>query len=217
MMEKIIDYIGKRYNYILELIFQHLQVTVAAIALAIIIAIPLGILLTRFKKSAGFVIGLVGVLQTIPSMALLAAMIPILGIGFKPAVAALFLYSLLPIVRNTYTGLNEVSDTMIKAARGMGMTRFQIIFQIRVPIAMPIIIAGIRTAAVICVGTATIAAFIGFGGLGSLLYSGIQQINNTYIIIGATLSAILALTIDFVLSIIERIATPKGLRISSKK
>lgn len=213
MINKVISYILNNYDYILKLTIQHVQVSITAIALAILVAVPLGILLTRYKKIANIVIGIVGILQTIPSLALLAIMIPFLGIGFKPAVAALFLYSLLPILRNVYTGLNEVSHTMIKAALGMGMTRIQIIFKIQIPIAMPIIIAGIRTAAVLCVGTATLAAFIGFGGLGSLIYSGIQQINEVHIFTGAFFSAILALLVDQLFSFVEYLVTPKGLRI----
>ncbi len=213
-MDKILKYVVENYDKIIELTLQHLQVTFSAIGLAILVAVPLGILLVRYKKISNPVIGAVGVLQTIPSLALLALMIPLFGIGFKPAVAALFLYSLLPILRNTYTGLNEVTYTMIKAARGMGMTTTQIIFKIQVPIAMPIIIAGIRTAAMICVGTATLAALIGFGGLGALIYSGIQQINNTYIIVGAFFSALLALVIDGIFMLIEYAITPKGLRIN---
>lgn len=213
MIEKIIEYIMNNWDYIFRLIIQHLQVSLTAIALAILVAVPLGIILTRYKKLANIVIGLVGVLQTIPSLAMLAIMIPLLGIGFRPAVVALFLYSLLPILRNVYTGLNEVSYSMIKAARGVGMTRLQIIFKVQIPIALPIIIAGIRTAAVLCVGTATIAAFIGFGGLGSLIYSGIQQINEIHIFTGAFFSALLALVVDQFFSLVEFLATPKGLRV----
>jgi osmoprotectant transport system permease protein len=213
-LDKILQYVSKNYDKILELTLQHLQVTFTAIGLAILVAVPLGIILIRYKRFSNPVIGVVGVLQTIPSLALLALMIPLFGIGFKPAVAALFLYSLLPILRNTFTGLNEVTYTMIKAARGMGMTRSQIIFKIQVPIAMPVIIAGIRTAAMICVGTATLAALIGYGGLGALIYSGIQQINNTYIIVGAFFSALLALVIDGIFMLTEHAITPKGLRIN---
>lgn len=214
MLAKIVEYIFGNFAYLLELIVQHLQVSITAIGLAILVAVPLGILLTRYKGMSSLVMGFVGILQTIPSLALLAIMIPFLGIGFKPAVAALFMYSLLPILRNVYTGLNEVTYNMIKAARGMGMTSSQIIFKIQIPIAMPIIIAGIRTAAVICVGTATLAAFIGFGGLGSLIYSGIQQINEVHIFTGAFFSAVLALVVDQLFNLIEYVATPKGLRIN---
>jgi len=216
MFNKIVTYILNNVDYILELTLQHIQVSMTAIGLAILFAVPLGILLTRFKKTANLVIGIVGILQTIPSLALLAIMIPLLGIGFKPAVAALFLYSLLPILRNVYTGLNEVNHTMIKAARGMGMTRLQIIFKIQIPIAMPFIIAGIRTAAVICIGTATLAAFIGFGGLGAMIYSGIQQINTVHIVTGAFFSALLALVVDQLFNLIEHMVTPKGLRLASR-
>lgn len=213
MLNKIVTYIINNIDHILELTMQHIQVSFTAIGLAVLFSVPLGILLTRFKKVSNLVIGFVGVLQTIPSMALLAFMIPFLGIGFKPAVAALFMYSLLPILRNVYTGLNEVSYTMIKAARGMGMTRLQIIFKIQVPIALPIIIAGIRTAAVICIGTATLAAFIGFGGLGAMIYSGIQQISTVHIVTGAFFSAILAFVVDQLFNMFEYLMTPKGLRI----
>ena len=124
-------------------------------------------------------------------------MIPFFGIGFKPAAIALFLYSLLPILRNTYTGINEVTYDLVRAARAAwGMTNTQIILKVQMPIAMPIIIAGIRTASVICVGTATIAALIGFGGLGSLIYRGIAQIRTDYIVTGALFSALLALAVD---------------------
>lgn len=217
MINRTVEYIANNYPFIIQLTWQHLQVSLTAIFLAIIVSVPLGILLTRYEKLANIVIGFVGVLQTIPSLALLAIMIPFLGIGFRPAVMALFLYSLLPILRNVYTGLNEVSYSMIKAARGVGMTRLQIIFKIQIPIAMPIIIAGIRTAAVLCVGTATIAAFVGFGGLGSLIYSGIQQINEVHIFTGAFFSAVLALVVDQFFSLIEYMATPKGLRIVNEE
>jgi osmoprotectant transport system permease protein len=214
MINKIIVYIINNHQYILKLTIQHIQVSITAIGLAIIFAVPLGILLVRFRKAANIVIGIVGVLQTIPGLALLAIMIPLLGIGFKPAVAALFMYSLLPILRNVYTGLVEVSPTIIKAAKGMGMTRSQVIFKIQVPIAMPIIVAGIRTAAVICVGTATLAALIGFGGLGSLIYAGIMQINTVQIITGALFSALLAVLADQAFNLFEYLITPKGLRIN---
>ncbi|NLT57727.1 MAG: ABC transporter permease [Clostridiales bacterium] len=209
---KTLHYITDNLPEILGLCRQHLEVTGVAIVAAILAAVPLGIFLAYQKKLAAPLLGLAGLLQTIPSLALLAMMIPLFGIGFTPSVVMLFLYSLLPILRNTYTGINEVTDELVLAARGMGMTNAQIILKVQMPIATPIIIAGIRTASVICVGTATLAALIGFGGLGSLIYRGISQIKIDLIVTGALFSALLALAVDGLFSVIEYAITPKGLR-----
>ncbi len=211
MIEKVVEYTLNNSSIIANQTWVHLQITGTAVLLATLIAVPIGILLTRFERISAFVIGLVGILQTIPSLALLAIMIPFLGIGFRPAVMALFLYSLLPIVRNTYTGVKGVTPGLVEAATGLGMTKLQVLLKVQVPIALPVIIAGIRTATVICVGTATLAALIGSGGLGSLIYRGLQQLNNTLIITGALFSALLALTLDFGLGTFEKLVTSKGL------
>lgn len=212
MLSKVFEYLIGHWDSVVNSIWEHLVITGTAVFFAILIAVPIGILLIRFKKISTVIIGAVGILQTIPSLALLAIMIPFIGIGFRPAVAALFLYSLLPIVRNTYTGINEVTPQLVEAARGMGMTRLQILIKVQVPIALPIIFAGIRIAAVICVGTATIAAMIGSGGLGTFIYRGLQQLNTSLIIIGAFFSALLALSLDYGLGFVETILTSKGLR-----
>lgn len=212
MLAQTINYIAKNWTVLCELTWQHLQVTGVAMFFAILIAVPLGILLTRCKRISSVVLGLVGVLQTIPSLALLVLMIPFFGIGFRPAVLALILYALLPIVRDTYIGVKEVTPALVEAAWGMGMTRWQILTRVQIPIALPIIFSGIRTATVICVGTATIAALIGSGGLGSLIYRGLQQLRDVYVITGALLSAILALALDYGLGLVELHFTPKGLR-----
>ena len=212
MLNNSIDYVINHWSLLMTLTLEHITITATAILLAITFAVPLGILLTRCKKIDGTIMGIVGVLQTIPSMAMLALMIPFLGIGFKPAVLALFLYALLPIVRNTYTGIKGVTPELVEAARGMGMNPMQILLKIQVPIALPIIVAGIRTATVICVGTATIAALIGFGGLGSLIYRGLQQLTTEYIVVGAFFSALLAIFMDLLLGAVEWLLTPKGMR-----
>ncbi len=211
MLSSMYSYIVDNWSTVVSLTIEHLQITGTAVIFAIFFAVPLGILLTRYRKISQVVLGMVGVLQTIPSLALLAIMIPFLGIGFRPAVVALFLYALLPIVRNTYTGVRDVTPGLVEAATGLGMTRFQVLMRVQVPIAIPVIFSGIRTATIICVGTATLAALIGAGGLGSLIYRGLQQLNNTLIFSGAILSALLALSLDFGLGVIENTITSKGL------
>jgi len=212
MVRLVYQYTLNNWSTISELLWEHLQITGTAMGLTIVFAVPLGVLLTRLPKIDSMVIGMVGVLQTIPSLALLALMIPILGIGFKPAVAALFLYALLPIVRNTYIGVKQVTPELVEAARGMGMTKFQILTRVQVPIALPVIIGGIRTATVICVGTATLAALIGSGGMGSLIYRGLQQLKTVYIVTGALFAALLAVTLDYGIGFVELLISSRGLR-----
>ena len=151
----------------------HIGLTMISLIIAILIAVPIGILITRKQKFAGAVLGFAGVLQTIPSIALLGVMIPFLGIGPKPAILALFLYALLPVIRNTYTGIREVNPAVIDAARGMGMSKWQILTRVELPLAFPVLMAGIRTATVINVGVATLAAYIAAGGLGEFIFGGI--------------------------------------------
>ena len=155
------------------------------------------------------------VLQTIPSLALLALMIPLgLGIGKKPAMVALFLYSLLPILRNTYTGIKGVDDSVREAAIGMGMTYFQRLYMVELPMAFSVIMAGVRTATVITIGTATLAALIGGGGLGDFIVTGLGMVRDELIPLGALPAAIMALLADFLLGKLEDWLTPKGLKIA---
>ena len=162
--------------------------------------------------------GIANVLQTIPSLALLALMIPLgLGIGRKPALIALFLYSLLPILRNTYIGIRSVDDSIKEAATGMGMTYFQRLYMVELPIALPVIIGGIRTATIIIIGTATLAAMIGGGGLGDFIITGLGMVRDELILLGAIPAALLALLADFLLGKLEYILTPRGLRIAHEE
>lgn len=190
---------------------EHLGLALVSLALSIAAALPLGLWLERRRNLAEPIIRATGVLQTIPSIALLAFMIPLLGIGAKPAIAALFLYGLFPIARATYTGVREADPAAVDAAWALGMTRGEILRLIRLPLAAPIILAGIRTAAVINVGTATLAAFIGAGGLGEPIVSGLQQSSPVIILSGALPAAVLALVVDLLLSAFERIVRPRGL------
>lgn len=159
------------------------------------------------------VMGTANVIQTIPSLAILGFMIPLLGIGVRPAIAALFLYALLPIIRNTYTSVIGINPALIESATGMGMTQRQILVSVRLPLALPIIMAGIRTSTVICVGIATLCAFIGAGGLGTLIFRGISMVNNKVILAGAIPAALLALILDFLLGRLEALLSPEGLNL----
>jgi len=183
----------------------HIGLTMISLILAILIAVPIGILITRKQKLAGVVLGFAGVLQTIPSIALLGVMIPFLGIGPKPAILALFLYALLPVIRNTYTGIKEVNPAVVDAAKGMGMNKWQILTKVELPLAFPVLMAGIRTATVINVGVATLAAYIAAGGLGEFIFGGIALNNSNMILAGAIPAALLAIFLDFLLSLVQKV------------
>lgn len=210
--EGLLDFIRSRAGPTLELALEHLLLTAVAVLLAILVAVPLGIILTRRKAAAPPFIGLTGVIQTIPSLALLAFMIPIpfLGLGVRSAIAALFLYALLPIVRNTYTGITEVDPDLIEAASGMGLKDHQVLLKIELPLATRTIMAGIRTSTVISIGVATLAAFIGAGGLGEPIITGLQLNNTRLILSGAVPAALLAIIVDFLLGRVEAALAPRS-------
>lgn len=191
-------------------VLRHLLLVVASLGAAMAVAVPTGVVLERRRALAGTTLRVAGILQTIPSIALLAFMIPVFGIGAVPAVVALFLYSLLPILRNTYTGIIEAAPNAVEAGRALGMTEWQLLARIRLPLAAPVIMAGIRTAAVINVGTATLAAFIGAGGLGDPIVAGLALSDPVMILSGAVPAAVLALLVDWGLSGAELLVAPKG-------
>ncbi len=196
---------GKIFDQLLA----HIGLTFISLLIAIAIGVPLGILIAKRQKFAPSVLGLVGVLQTIPSIALLGFMIPLLGIGPKPAIVALFLYALLPIVRNTFTGIIGVDTSVKDAAKGMGMSGRQVLTKVELPLALPVILAGIRTATVINVGVATLAAYIAAGGLGEFIFGGIALNNTNMILAGAIPAALLAIVLDYILSIVQKINLKK--------
>ena len=198
------EFLGSRRGEIVKQIFDHLGLTIIALAIATTIGVSLGIILTRNKQIADKVLGVVSVIQTIPSLALLGFLLPILGIGKAPAIVALFLYALLPIVRNTFTGIEEVNASIKEAAKGVGMPDLQILFKVELPLAIPVIFAGIRTATVTTVGVATISALIGSGGLGEFIFRGIALNNADMILAGAIPAAGLAVLLDFILGLLEK-------------
>ena len=206
----VLPYFWAERSTILTLTLRHLLLVGVSLSAALLVALPLGLALERKRGAAESVIRGVGLLQTLPSIALLAFMIPLLGIGVVPALVALFLYSLYPILRNTYTGVRDAAPDAVGAARALGMTPRQILGQVRLPLAAPIIMAGIRTAAVINVGTATLAAFIGAGGLGDPIAAGLALSDTRMILMGALPAALLALAVDGALGACERLVTPGG-------
>lgn len=202
-MSHFFDVFQDRKGELAGALLEHIQISLIALVFAVLIAIPLGIYLTNKQRFAESVIGASAVLQTIPSLALLGLLIPLLGIGKVPAIIALVAYALLPILRNTYTGIKEVDPSLIEAATAMGMTTWKRLTKVELPLAMPVIMAGIRTSMVLIVGTATLAALIGAGGLGDLILLGIDRNNPSLIVLGAIPAALLALAFDFLLKKFE--------------
>ncbi len=208
----LLEFAKNNLDTIFFLIIEHLQLTGTAILASIIIGVPIGIIITRYKALADPILAVASIFQTIPSIAFFGILIPILGIGKKTAILVLFLYALLPIIKNTYTGIKEVSPSMIDAGRGMGMTNRQILYMVELPLALSVIMAGVRIATVINIGTTTIAAYIGGGGLGELIFKGIQMFRNEMILAGAIPAALLAIIADKLLGYVELRLTPKSLR-----
>lgn len=203
-------YVVAQWPTIVRLTGRHVLLVALSLVSAVAIALPLGLILERFAGRAEAVIRAVGVLQTLPGIALLAFMIPLLGIGVVPALVALILYSLYPITRNTFTGVRDANPSAVAAAHALGMTDAQILREVRLPLAAPVIMAGIRTAAVIDVGTATLAAFIGAGGLGEPIVAGLALSDTRMILSGAIPAALLALLVDALLAVVERWTRPGG-------
>ncbi|AUJ31733.1 MAG: ABC transporter permease [Liquorilactobacillus nagelii] len=193
---------------LLQKTWEQLYISAFSLFLGMAVAVPLGIVLTRTPRTAKIVIGIASMLQTIPSLALLALMIPILGIGKIPSIVALFIYSLLPILRNTYLGMESVDPLLKDSVKGMGMTNFQSIVQVEIPLAIPVIMAGIRLSAVYVISWATLAAFIGGGGLGDFIFNGLNLFQPDLIIGGTIPVTILAVLADYLLGLLEKRLTP---------
>jgi osmoprotectant transport system permease protein len=201
-----------RQDLIVERAIEHLYLSFLAILIAVAISLPLGIYISRKKKVAELYIGITAVLQTIPSLALFGFLVPLLGIGTMTALVALVIYALLPILRNTYTGITGVDEGIIEAGEGMGMTARQILWKIQLPLSLPFMMAGIRTATVLTVGVATLATFVGAGGLGDVIWRGLQSWNNSLVLAGAIPVALMALLFDYILKILEKKVTPKRMK-----
>src|SRR5262249_16921252 len=206
------QFITQNYPQIFELTLEHLRLVLLSTALAVVVGIPLGILITRRPLWNKPVLGLANVVQTIPSLALFGFLLPAPWIGARAeriAILALTLYALFPMIRNTYGGIKGVDRAIVEAARGMGMTDRQLLWQVELPLSMGVIVAGVRVATVISVGLATIAAAIGAGGLGELIFRWLSMVNNEVILAGARPAALLALTADFSLGRLEKWLAPR--------
>ncbi len=201
---RVIAYLDRRGDMVWELMLEHLWLVVVSIFIAVIVSVIIGIFISYYTSLSPTVLAVCQVLMTIPSMAMLGFMVPLFGIGFTTGVMALILYSLLPIVRNTYTGIREISPAVVESAVAMGMTEWRVLTKIKIPLARPVIMAGIRTATVMIVGIAAIAAYVGAGGLGELIFQGISRSNEPMIIVGALGVSVIALAFDFILSWGER-------------
>ncbi len=207
-MELLQDYIAfwaDKYASIFDYMLEHVLISLTVAIISIVFTIPLAVWMTKMKstKLRSFIFNIANIFQTIPTIALLAIMIPIFGIGFTPAIVALFLYALLPLLRNTYSGMESIDQEVVEAAKGMGFTSFQRIVKIELPIALPYIMSGIRVTSVYIISWTTLAALIGAGGLGDLVLAGIGYNDTFMIFTGAFLAIIIALILDFVLATVE--------------
>ena len=216
-MSTFTHFFAENGENLVRLIWEHLYISVISVSLGVLFAVPIGIWLTRINdRVADLVISFVSILQSLPSLALLTLMIPLIGVGQVPAIVALFIYSLMPIMRNTYAGIQSVDEGMVDAAKGMGMTTIQLLQKVELPQAAPIIMAGIRLSTTYVIAWTTLASFIGAGGLGDFIFNGL----NLYIpelIIGGTIPVtVIALLADFLLSRLEQKVTPINLRESMK-
>lgn len=201
-MDAFIDFVNYFFNSwisLLEMTYQHILMVALGILLAMIVGIPLGVLCTKNKRLETIILSLANVIQVIPSLALLAVLMIVFGLGFKTVVIGLFLYSLLPIIRNTFVGLKEVDKSSVEAGKGMGMTNLQLLFKVKFPLSLSFILAGLRIACVIAIGVATLAPFIGGEGLGREIISGINVRDANKIYAGAIVAAVLAVIIDYLL------------------
>ncbi|MFQ9893629.1 MAG: glycine betaine ABC transporter substrate-binding protein [Emergencia sp.] len=211
-MISLVKYMAEHISQIMTLLFEHIEMTAISVGFAIVIGVPLGILISYVRKLDKPIIGAANVVQAIPSMALLGLAIPLLGIGTLPAIVMVIIYSLLPIIKNTYTGIASIDPEMVEAAKGIGLTKWQVLQKVKLPMALPVIMAGVRISAVTAVGLMTMAAFIGAGGLGYLVFSGIRTVNNLQILAGAIPACILALLVDFLMGLVEKLVTPISLQ-----
>lgn len=206
-LSEYLTYWSEDYSSILDYMYEHILISFTVIILAVAISVPLAIYMTKMEsnKIKGLIFNIANVFQTIPTIAMLAIMIPLMGIGFTPAVVALLLYSLLPLLRNTYSGMESVSSEIVEAAKGMGFSTFQRLFKVELPVAFPYVMSGIRVTAVYIISWTTLAALIGAGGLGDLVLAGIGYNDQNMIFTGTILAIVIAVSLDLVLGRIEKI------------
>lgn len=206
------QYLGANWPDVASALLIHIRISGVSILLAILIAVPAGILLTRHERAAKPVLAVAGVVQTIPGLVLLGIGLMLFGLGDVPAVVVLVAYAVLPILQNTYTGIREVDDLYVEAARGIGMSDFQLLRRVEFPIALPAVVAGVRLSTVYTISWATLAALIGAGGLGDLIWTGLSCYNTNMVLAGAVPASLLAVLVGFAIDLVQRAVTPRGLR-----
>ncbi|EEL2837253.1 ABC transporter permease [Listeria monocytogenes] len=208
-LKQLIDYYQTNGSYVMEEFWRHFLMSAYGVIFAAIIAIPLGVYIARKKRLAGWVIQIANIIQTIPALAMLAVLMLIMGLGTNTVVLSLFLYSLLPILKNTYTGIRNVDGALLESGKAMGMTKWQVLRLIEMPLALSVIMAGIRNALVIAIGVAAIGTFVGAGGLGDIIVRGTNATNGTAIILaGAIPTAVMTILADVLLGWVERTLNP---------
>lgn len=205
MINEMIQLLTSRGDFFWGLLLEHLQLSLLSIALAIVIGLLTGVAISEYRRSSKVVMGVINFIYTIPSISLLGFLIPLSGIGNTTAVIALTIYALLPMVRNTYTGLANVEPLLVEAATGMGGTRAQVLWKVKLPLAMPMILAGVRNMTVMTIALAGIASFIGAGGLGVAIYRGITTNNKAMTLAGSLLIALLAILADTLIGLLEKL------------
>lgn len=210
----MMDFISNNSAELLEKTMEHFFISIIALLIGILIAVPLGIFISKNKRLSGIVLTTAGVLQTIPTLALLALMIPLFGVGKTPAIIALAAYILLPMLNNTIIGVQSISGDVKEAAKSMGMTNFQLMRSVDFPLALPYIMSGVRLSSVYVISWATLASYIGAGGLGDFVFQGLNLYEPMMIIVAAVLVTTIALLTDLILSFVEKWSVPKGLKVS---
>lgn len=207
-----LDYTMQNQEEFIQLLTQHFMITGIVAFLTILVGVPLGIYVTRSRHLGGHIMSLANAGQAIPTFAVFGLVIPFMGIGLKPAIFGLFIYGILPILRNTYLGITTVDKSLLEAGRGMGMTSAQLLRRVEIRLALPVIMAGIKTSVVICIGTAALASFIAAGGLGDWIVRGIAMMDSDMILAGVIPTAGLAILADTLLGRVEHALVPRGIR-----
>lgn len=211
LFEQIVYYFQQNGMYLLSQFFRQLLMTSYGVVFAIIVAVPLGFFIAHKRKTSSFILGLANIIQTVPNLALLSVVMLVMGLGPNLVVFTIFLYSILPILRNTYTGVISVDDTMVDVGKGMGMTPWQVIHKVELPLALSVIMGGIRNAFIIGIGISTIGTFVGAGGLGDVLQRGVNASDGTSIIIAAVIPiSLMSILADWLLGLIEKRLDPSS-------
>ncbi|OPJ64644.1 ABC transporter permease [Clostridium oryzae] len=208
-----IEYMNTNWKDVLHALLEHIQISLASVIIAVLIAVPIGIILTRHNKIAKSILGAAGIIQTIPGLVMLGLGLMLFGLGNITAIIVLIAYAMLPIMQNTYTGIRELDKLYVEAARGIGMSDMQTLFKVEIPITLPSIIAGIRISLIYVISWATLAALIGAGGLGDLIWTGLSSYDTNMILAGAVPASLLAIAAGLIIDIIQKVVTPRGMKI----